>query len=56
MIDVKRPVLLDCRVARLENCFPMIRPGRAHNDMLLPDEITGASFRGPVDPAGQSLV
>ena len=56
MIDVKRPVLLDCRVARLENCFPMIRPGRAHNDMLLPDEITGASFRGPVDPASQGLV
>lgn len=56
MIDVKRPVLFDCRVARLANCFPMIRPGRAHNDMLLPDEITDASFRGPIDAASQGMV
>ncbi|MBA8879917.1 acetolactate synthase 3 large subunit [Phyllobacterium myrsinacearum] len=56
MIDVKRPVLFDCRVAKLANCFPMIRPGRAHNEMLLPDEITGTSFFGPVEFDSQGMV
>jgi len=28
MISVKRPVLFDCRVAALENCFPMIPSGQ----------------------------
>ena len=37
MITVKKPVLFDCRVAALENCFPMIPSGKAHNEMLLPD-------------------
>ena len=33
MINVKRPVLFDCRVAALENCFPMIpvRQGAQRN-------------------------
>ena len=35
MISVKRPVLFDCRVAALANCFPMIPSGKAHNEMLL---------------------
>jgi acetolactate synthase-1/2/3 large subunit len=55
MIDVKRPVLFDCRVAALENCFPMIPSGKAHNEMLLPaeanDEATAAAFAG-----GKALV
>ena len=55
MIDVKRPVLFDCRVAALENCFPMIPSGKAHNEMLLPaeanDEATAAAFVG-----GKALV
>ncbi|MGN6308246.1 MAG: acetolactate synthase 3 large subunit [Xanthobacteraceae bacterium] len=38
MIKVKKPVLFDCRVAALENCFPMIPSGKAHNEMLLPAE------------------
>ena len=38
MIKVKKPVLFDCRVASLENCFPMIPSGKAHNEMLLPDD------------------
>src|SRR5262249_28418512 len=38
MIEVRKPVLFDCRVAALENCFPMIPPGKAHNEMLLPAE------------------
>jgi acetolactate synthase-1/2/3 large subunit len=41
MIDVKRPVLFDCRVASLENCFPMIPSGKAHNEMILPNEANG---------------
>jgi acetolactate synthase-1/2/3 large subunit len=37
MINVRKPVIFDCRVAALANCFPMIPSGKAHNDMLLPD-------------------
>jgi acetolactate synthase I/II/III large subunit len=48
MIEVRKPVLFDCRVAALENCFPMIPPGSAHNEMLLPaeanDEATAKAF------------
>src|SRR5215218_7362883 len=55
MIKVKRPVLFDCRVAALENCFPMIPSGKAHNEMLLPaeanDEATAKAFAG-----GRALV
>ncbi|PYF01287.1 acetolactate synthase large subunit [Rhodopseudomonas faecalis] len=55
MIKVKKPVLFDCRVAALENCFPMIPSGKAHNEMLLPaeatDEATAAAFAG-----GKALV
>jgi acetolactate synthase-1/2/3 large subunit len=55
MIKVKKPVLFDCRVATLENCFPMIPSGKAHNEMLLPaeanDEATAAAFAG-----GKALV
>ena len=55
MISVKRPVLFDCRVAALENCFPMIPSGKAHNEMLLPeeatDEATAKAFSG-----GKALV
>jgi acetolactate synthase-1/2/3 large subunit len=55
MITVKRPVLFDCRVAALENCFPMIPSGNDHNEKLLPeqanDEATAAAFA-----AGKALV
>jgi acetolactate synthase-1/2/3 large subunit len=55
MIKVKKPVLFDCRVAALENCFPMIPSGKAHNEMLLPaeatDEATAKAFAG-----GKALV
>jgi acetolactate synthase-1/2/3 large subunit len=37
MIDVKRPVLFDCRVDPNENCYPMIHSGAAHNEMVLSD-------------------
>jgi len=55
MIKVRKPVIFDCRVATLENCFPMIPSGKAHNEMLLPaeanDEATAAAFAG-----GKALV
>lgn len=35
MIDTPGPYVLDCRVAKLTNCFPMVPAGAAHNDMLL---------------------
>ena len=38
MIRVREPVIFDCRVANLENCFPMIPSGKAHNEMILPVE------------------
>jgi hypothetical protein len=27
-------VIFDCRVAKKENCFPMIPSGKAHNEMV----------------------
>ncbi len=42
MIATPGPVLVDCRVARLSNCFPMIPSGAAHTDMLLePGQVSG---------------
>ena len=36
------PVMVDCRVAKLANCFPMIPSGAAHTDMVLHgDETVG---------------
>ena len=42
MIDAEGPVMVDCRVAKLENCFPMIPSGAAHTEMILQaNEVTG---------------
>jgi acetolactate synthase I/II/III large subunit len=36
------PVMVDCMVAKLANCFPMIPSGAAHTEMLLdPSMVTG---------------
>ncbi|MGE3306740.1 MAG: acetolactate synthase 3 large subunit [Rhizobiaceae bacterium] len=56
MIDVKQPVLFDCRVANLANCFPMIPSGKAHNEMLLPDEATDEVVANAIDAKGRELV
>jgi acetolactate synthase-1/2/3 large subunit len=37
MITVPKPVIFDCRVDQMENCYPMIPGGAAHNEMLLSD-------------------
>lgn len=42
MINTPGPVLVDCRVAKLSNCFPMIPSGAAHTEMLLdPSQVSG---------------
>ncbi|MGE4322557.1 MAG: acetolactate synthase 3 large subunit [Sphingobium sp.] len=43
MIDTPGPVIVDCRVAKLSNCFPMIPSGAAHTEMLLdPSMVKGS--------------
>lgn len=56
MISVNKPVLFDCRVAALANCFPMIPSGKAHNEMLLPDEATDEAVANAIDAKGRELV
>ena len=38
MIKNNKPTIIDCRVADLENCFPMVPSGAAHNEMILGPE------------------
>ncbi len=46
------PVFVDCRVAKLENCFPMIPSGATHVEMILgPDQVAGK-----VNRAAEALV
>ena len=54
MIDTPLPVVLDCRVERTENCFPMIPSGRAHNDMLLGED--ASDLGAVIGEAGRRLV
>ena len=53
MLAEPGPVLADIRVAKEENCFPMIPSGAAHNEMLLgPNDKASA----PVSEEGMVLV
>ena len=56
MIDTPRPVIFDCRVAKTENCLPMIPSGKAHNDMLLGDMAAAEDIGSVIDDAGKKLV
>ena len=56
MIAVDKPVIFDCRVANLANCFPMIPSGKAHNEMLLPDQATDEAVATAIDEKGKQLV
>jgi len=56
MISIRRPVLFDCRVAALANCFPMIPSGKAHNEMLLAEEADDETVGRAIDQAGKVLV
>lgn len=52
MLDHDGPVIVDCRVAKLTNCFPMIPSGAAHTDMLL----QSAEVSGEMDDEAKALV
>ncbi len=52
MLAYDGPVLVDCRVAKLANCFPMIPSGAAHTDMLL----GSAEVSGEMDDEAKALV
>jgi acetolactate synthase-1/2/3 large subunit len=54
MIDCPHPVIFDCRVSKLENCFPMIPSGKAHNEMILAD--MGVDMNTAIDAKGRGLV
>ncbi|MDB5702579.1 MAG: acetolactate synthase 3 large subunit [Sphingomonadales bacterium] len=52
MLDHDGPVIVDCRVAALANCFPMIPSGAAHTDMIL----NPAGVTGVMDDEAKALV
>ena len=58
MIDYDGPVIFDCHVDKIENCFPMIPSGKAHNDMLLADlsDDAGLEIGSIIDEKGKMLV
>ena len=56
MIKTPHPVLFDCRVAALANCFPMIPSGKAHNEMLLGEDVSDEEVGSAIDAKGKELV
>ena len=52
MIAADRPVIFDCVVDKVENCFPMIPSGAAHNEMILGPEDEGRE----ISDAGKVMV
>jgi acetolactate synthase I/II/III large subunit len=52
MLAYDGPVVVDCRVAKLANCFPMIPSGAAHTEMLL----QSAEVSGEMDDEAKALV
>jgi acetolactate synthase-1/2/3 large subunit len=52
MLAYDGPVIVDCRVAKLANCFPMIPSGAAHTEMLL----QSAEVSGEIDDEAKALV
>ena len=52
MLDTDGPVMVDCRVAKLANCFPMIPSGAGHTEMLLTED----DVKGTMDDSAKALV
>ncbi|MCW3848474.1 acetolactate synthase 3 large subunit [Sphingomonas sp. LB-2] len=52
MLAYDGPVIVDCRVAKLANCFPMIPSGAAHTEMIL----EGNEVSGEMDDEAKALV
>jgi acetolactate synthase I/II/III large subunit len=51
-----KPVLFDCRVVALANCFPMIPSGKAHHEMLLGEDVSDEEIGRAVSKEGRVLV
>jgi acetolactate synthase-1/2/3 large subunit len=56
MIEIDKPVLFDCRVEKMANCFPMIPSGEAHNNMLLGDTAEEGDIKDAISEKGKVLV
>jgi acetolactate synthase-1/2/3 large subunit len=56
MIKVNKPVIFDCRVEKMANCFPMIPSGEAHNEMLLGDTAEEGDIKDAISEKGKVLV
>ncbi len=57
MLAVKdKPVIFDCRVAKLANCFPMIPSGKAHNEMLMGEDVSDDEVSKAIGKEGKTLV
>jgi len=56
MIETPGPVIFDCEVANLANCFPMIPSGKAHNEMLLGADVSDEEVGSAIDSKGKLLV
>src|SRR5690242_18428430 len=48
-----KPVLFDCRVAALANCFPMIPSGKAHHEMLLGEDVSDEEIGKAIGKEGR---
>jgi acetolactate synthase I/II/III large subunit len=48
MINTDRPVIFDCMVDKMENCYPMIPSGKAHNQMILGPKMEKKKFQQKV--------
>ncbi len=53
MIETPKAVVFDCRIDKTANCLPMIPSGKAHNEMILPDD---EDLEAEIDAAGKALV
>ena len=56
MIETPHPVVFDCRVHKLANCFPMIPSGAAHSEMLLAEEFEDDDIDYAVSEEGKAMV
>ncbi|MFN0264250.1 acetolactate synthase 3 large subunit [Tepidamorphus sp. 3E244] len=56
MIETDGPVIFDCVVSPLANCFPMIPSGKAHNEMLLGDDVPDEEIEKAIQGSGKALV
>ena len=56
MLEIPGPVVCEVAVDPAENCFPMIPSGKAHNEMLLGEEVTEADIAKAIGKEGKMLV